>query len=153
MTIQLAWSRPSVAAGCAALVLAAVGCESDKLKTYPVTGRVVYKGSGEAAVKLAGGSVYLESVADPKNVQATGQIEEGGVFALGSVVHGKSVEDVLPGEYRVRVRPPTNDNTKRPARGLIDPRYQTFDKSGIRLTIAAGANPEVVIEVEKPAAR
>jgi hypothetical protein len=136
-----------LAPACAALALFAAGCGAgNEPKTYPVSGKVVYKGKGDAA-QLEGGYVILEAVADPAKAVVQGQIDEGGTFALGSVIGGKPVGGVLPGEYRVRVVPPTDEETGRAMRTLIHPRFQSFDKSGIRLTIAADEN-DVTIEVE-----
>jgi hypothetical protein len=136
---------------CAMLALpGAVGCGSGKLKTYPVTGKVVYKGTGEVAKKLAGGYVIFESVSDPANNNGQGQIEEDGTFALGSVIDGANVGGVLAGEYRVRVVPPKDGESRRTIRGLLDPRFERFDKSDLRLTVKAGNNDDVTIEVEPP---
>ena len=59
--------------GVALALLGAVGCQSDRpAKGSPVTGKVVYKGTGEAATRLAGGYVCLQShskQAEFKNVR------------------------------------------------------------------------------------
>jgi hypothetical protein len=112
-----------------------------------VTGKVVYKPNGELATLLAGGNVCLQSVNDPEN-KPVGQIDSDATFFLGTRVGEKNLGGVLPGEYRVRVVPPQNE-AGRSTRGLIDPRFMSFDKSGIRLSVVPGKN-EVVVEVEKP---
>ena len=132
----------------AALALLAAGCASAKLKTYPVTGKVVYKGKGEPATRLAGGYVCLQSVTDPEN-KPVGQIEDDGTFFLATVVGTQNLGGVLPGEYKVRVVPPASTATGKLAAGVLDPRFLAFDKSGLRLTITDGAN-DVSIEVERP---
>ena len=136
---------------CAFFSLASVvGCGKGKQQTaYPVTGKVVYKATGEAVPRLSGGYVCLESVTDPNN-KPVGEIEDEGVFFLGTVVDGKNLGGVLPGEYRVRVVLPDDPAVNRLARKMIDSRFASFDKSGLRLTVAAGKNEDVKIEVERP---
>src|SRR5438105_4314064 len=135
--------------GVALALLGAVGCQSDRpAKGSPVTGKVVYKGTGEAATRLAGGYVCLQSVTDPDN-KPVGPIEDDGTFALGTVIGDTNLGGVLPGEYRVRVVPPTSSNTGKLVPGVLDPRFTSFDKSGLRLTIVAGKN-DVTLEVERP---
>jgi hypothetical protein len=134
--------------GCTLAFVGLAGCGGGGPKTYPVRGKVVYKGTGEAALKLANGYVILEAASDPGQV-VQGQIDEEGTFALGSVIDGQSVGGVRPGEYRVRVVPPADEDTGKLVRRVLDPRFLSFDKSGIRLTVTAGTN-DVTIEVEPP---
>lgn len=124
------------------------GCgPSEKLpKTYPVKGKVVLKGGNVR--QLVGGYVRLELVSDPK-VTAVGEIEEDGTFALGSFLDGKAVGGVLPGAYRARVELPADEESGRSAKGIIDPRFQSFDKSGLKYTVDPRDN-EMTIEVTRP---
>jgi hypothetical protein len=138
--------RPAVVG--AALALFAAGCASGKPDVATVTGKVVYKGTGEAATRLARGYVCLESVTDPNN-KPVGEIEDDGTFFLGTVIEGTNLGGVRPGEYRARVVPPENDETGRLIPNLIDPRFTTFQKSGLRLTIAPGPQ-DITIEVDRP---
>src|SRR4051794_3266931 len=91
--------------GLTALALfGAAGCQSEnKSKTYPARGKVVYKGTGENATRLAGAQVTLELVSDPKSVQVRGVIDDDGTFSLGSIVDGQNVGGAVPGEYRGRI--------------------------------------------------
>jgi hypothetical protein len=130
-----------------ALVLSALaGCGGGS-KAVTVTGKVVYKPNGEPAGILAGGSVCLQSVTDPEN-KPVGRIDDDGTFFLGTTMGEKNLGGVLPGDYRVRVVPPQNESG-RTDRRLIEPRFMSFDKSGIQKTIVPGKN-ELTIEVEKP---
>jgi len=132
--------------GAALALLAAAGCGAPKSKAVTVTGKVVYK--GEPAGALAGGYVCLQSVTDPEN-KPVGQIEDDGTFFLATVVGTQNLGGVLPGEYKVRVVPPTSTATGKLAAGVLDPRFVNFDKSGLRLTITEGQN-DVTLEVERP---
>jgi hypothetical protein len=147
--IPPAWPRPLVGTVCAALAVLAAGCAAEgKSKTYPVRGKIVYKGTGQAATQLAGGYVVLEPVGDPKSTQVRGVIDDDGTFSLGSVIDSQSVGGVLPGEYRARIQ--LADGGRRPAsRGPIDPRFLSYDKSGLRMVVKAETN-HVTLEVEEP---
>ena len=140
-----------VGALCTALAfIGATGCNSQlSAKGVPLVGKVVYKGTENPVPRLVGGFVCLESVSDSKN-KPVGQIEDGGVFSLGTTLDGVSIGGVLPGEYRIRVVLPEDSALNRLARSQIDSRFTTFDKSGLRLTVMPGKNDEVKIEVEKP---
>lgn len=129
-------------------LVGAAGCQTEnKPKTYPARGKVVYKGTGETATRLAGAQVMLESVSDPKSVQVRGVIDDDGTFSLGSILNGQNVGGAPPGEYRGRIVL-SDGATGRRARPPIDPKFQRYDKSGILVTLSAGKN-EVVIEVEE----
>jgi len=129
------------------LLACLTGCGSGESQAVTVTGKVVYKGTGEPAGLLAGGFVCLQSVAEAEN-KPMGQIEDDGTFFLGTTVGSKSLGGVLPGDYRVRVVPPQKSSGRATTRGLIEPRYLSFEKSGISKTIVPGKN-EITIEVEK----
>jgi len=133
--------------GVTAIVIVLVGCGGGGSNAVTVTGKVVYTPNGELATLLAGGNICLQSITDPEN-KPVGQIESDATFFLGTTVGEKNLGGVLPGEYRVRVVPPQTE-AGRSARGLIEPRFMSFDKSNIRITIAAGKN-DVTIEVERP---
>ncbi len=136
---------------CVGLVLLAAGCgrSNGKLKTYPVRGKVVIKGTGEPATRLEGAAVMLEPVADPAGAQVRGEIGDGGTFALGSIIGGQNVGGVPTGEYRVRIALP-GGGPRRGVRLPVDAKYLSYDTSGLRVTVAAGTNDDVTIEVEEP---
>ena len=133
----------------AVICFGAVGCSADKAKAFPVAGKIAYKGTNAAATKLAGTRLLFEPVSSTEKIQLQGVVEDDGTFSLGSIVNGKIVDGVLPGEYKGRLVPPKDDESGRPLKGLFDPRFENFDKSGIRLTVSA-ANPDFVIEVDRP---
>ena len=133
--------------GIAVVVFGLVGCGGGGSSAVTVTGKVVYKPNGEPATLLGGGYVCLQSVSDPEN-KPTGRIDDVGTFFLGTRVGEKNLGGVLPGttaSESCRLR------TKRAARGggRIEPRFMSFDKSGIRVSIVRGRN-DLPIEVERP---
>jgi hypothetical protein len=115
-------------------------------KTYPVKGKVEFKG-GDVKM-LAGWRVGLRSVSDPET-SASGTIEEDGSFEVGTVVNDKLRPGVQEGTYRVRVEPPDMQEEGSDPSPLIDARFQNFDKSGLEFTVTRGEN-DLVVTVEKP---
>ena len=113
--------------------------------TYPVRGKVVLKG-GEVA-KLVGGSVRLESVAEPK-VTGSGELGTDGGFVVGCLLDGKDRDGLPAGDYRACLRPPRDADEARGWVKLVAAKYQNFDKSALRLTVTTGAN-EPTFEVER----
>ena len=136
--------RPGAWAGavCAVLVaMGAGGCTSDKkIKTCTVSGRVVYKGKGEPATKLEGALVILESVSEPGNAIVQGESRRMGHSALALSSTARQWLGRYRGSTGCRIVP-------QGLRRALDPRYTSFDKSGIRLTINEDKT-DVVIEVE-----
>jgi hypothetical protein len=129
------------AVGLGVALFAAIGCGQDGPKTYPVNGKVAYKGKGDM-IRLSGGQVIFESVAEPR-VTASGEIERDGAFTLGCLVEGKQCVGVPAGEYRVRVKPPPDEGSER----AVHPKYLSADKSGVTVTVTPGTNTPT-IEVE-----
>jgi hypothetical protein len=137
---------PIVAAllACAVLIEAA-GCGPSGPETFPVTGKVVYKGRGNVS-QLTGGRVRFQSVSDPSLV-AVGEIEDTGAFSLGSFLKDKALPGVPAGQYKARVEPPVDDEEGKPL-PVLHPRYLSFDKSGLTFTVPVEG--EIVITVERP---
>ena len=135
-----------VAIGAGAALLAALGCGQDGPKTYPVNGKVVYKGQGDVA-KLEGGQVHLESVSTEPKVTASGEIEADGAFTVWCYLESKDREGVPEGEYRVCVRPARGGGDEPRRGGPIHPRYQRFETSELKITVTPGTNtPTIEIE-------
>ncbi|HEY1375237.1 MAG TPA: hypothetical protein VGF55_00495 [Gemmataceae bacterium] len=133
-------TRTLAAALGVALLLA--GCSSNRSAAPAVAGKVVHK-KGDVG-KLAGGHVRLKSETDP-SLAVSGSIEDDGSFTLGAYSAGKALTEIPAGQYKVRVDPPKDDDGN-PKRGLIQPRYQDFNKSGLKVTIPPPG--ELVIEVD-----
>ncbi|MCI0459422.1 MAG: hypothetical protein L0Z62_20925 [Gemmataceae bacterium] len=129
-----------------AVLVAAGGCGSATPKTYPVEGKVVYKGKGNVS-QLAGGTVRLQAMSDP-SLTAVGEIADDGSFALGTFLQDKGLPGVPAGQYKARIDPPEDDDEGKPQRGLVHPKYQDFGKSGLSITVPVSG--ELVIQVERP---
>ena len=115
----------------ALLLLSAAGCGAGSARTYPVSGKVLFREDGKP---LRGGVVLFELAADPR-VRASGDVEPDGSFSLG----GGTGPGAVAGDYRVLVQPPVPEGGERGGR-LIDPRYERFDSSGLRFTVKSGDN-------------
>ncbi|HXG08852.1 MAG TPA: hypothetical protein VNK04_03605 [Gemmataceae bacterium] len=152
------WISPlSVAVACVAVA----GCGADFPKTYPLSGTVLLP-NGKP---LPGGKIEFESVADP-NLRGFGELEKDGTFARVYTYRsdGKETQGLIAGEHRVRFEPPVRDEEEGGGRDpgeegygsvsrrkppLIDPRYRSFDTSGLKITIPAPDN-RVTIQLSKP---
>lgn len=118
------------------------GCGPSEPKVYPVQGKVVFKDQGGDAHQLRGSYVRMELISDPK-VTAVAEIEDEGMFILGSSIDGRPYSGLLEGTYRVRIDPP-DPNRKR----VIPGRYEQFSTSNLERTIERGGG-EILIEVER----
>jgi hypothetical protein len=90
--------RPWILVVAAFAVAGIVGCGG--LKTYPVKGKVVFKGGRPVT---SGGRIEFQSTADPQ-VKATGWIElKDGSFSLTTYKDGKQIDGAVEGPHRVVV--------------------------------------------------
>jgi hypothetical protein len=105
-------------------------------KTYPVTGRVLYK-SGQP---LPGGVLQFQSASDP-NLTAKGEIEADGTFELVTLFQNGQLPGATEGKYHVTVIPRMSDNKPVPIYELPGP-----------YTVKATDN-YFSIELEKPGVR
>lgn len=122
------------------------GCGERGPQTFPVQGKVVFKGKSGNVGQLAGGNVRVQSIADP-SLTAVGEIADDGSFSLGAYIKDKGYPGVPAGQYKARVDPPEDDEEGLPLRGIIHPKYQDFDKSGLTFTVPLPG--ELVITVSR----
>jgi hypothetical protein len=129
--------------------LAGAGC-GNKIPTYPVRGKVVYK-DGQPFRGGGGLTIWFESTQPPYH-RSSSPVEDDGEFDLSFIQAGSGAPE---GEHRIRFDP--GDKHMQPTAEIalakkMPPRYLEFRTSGLKQTINKGAN-SLVIEVERPAQR
>ena len=137
--------NPILVALCAAALLAPagpLGCGGGpKLTTHTVRGKVVFeKGGSVQKLHAVEAAVAFESI-DPPGVRATAAIAEDGSLAnVVSTAAQGSGYGLPAGTYRVRL------DLDPEHRGLVHPRFLSYDKSGITVRVPAD---EIVITVSR----
>jgi hypothetical protein len=121
------------------------GCGSRKLATYPVSGKVTFE---NGAPLSTGGIIMFQSVAakDQPVSTAAGTIEADGTFKLSTFTDG---DGAPAGKYRALVMPKRDAGNagqfgRTPAPPL-DPRFQSYDTSGLTFTVEQGNNELKVV--------
>lgn len=128
----------------AAFSMTSSGCGNPK---YPVTGRVLFK---DGKPLPPGGMIYFSPVDPSNHTGARAYLEEDGTFTLSTDAEG---DGSLLGKFKVSIKPPPQgrgEDDPRANVNIIDPKYYSFDKSGIEVEVKPGKN-EFSITVEKPA--
>jgi hypothetical protein len=136
------WQRRVLGLAWVAVLAGLAGCGPGGPKTYPVSGKVVFKGKGEPAAALQGSFIRLEQVADPK-ITAVAEIEDEASFILGSTIDGRPYPGLPDGTYRVRITP-----TVVRGRQVIPQRYDDFRTSKLEITVQPTAN-DLTVEVDR----
>jgi hypothetical protein len=125
-----------------AMCVASAGC-SDRLRTYPVNGKVQFKTGGVVHV----GTVELKS--REHSVHALGPIQSDGSFTLttykdgdGAIagIHDCVVVQFVMAEGLAGHKPSTI--------GVVDRRYASYSTSGMQVDISTNKKNEIVLEVE-----
>ncbi|SRR6266849_4406958 len=111
-----------------------MGCGASEHKSTapPLEGFVQWE-RGPTVTELEGGSVEFEK---DGSVAATAALTGDGSFRLGTALP--------PGKYRVRVVPPAKPLRK----AELDPRFQSFDKSGLEFN-ATSEPGQVTLQLKK----
>jgi hypothetical protein len=126
----------------AALGILSVGVSCSRPK-YEVKGVVAYD---DGTPYSGGGIVAMEAEIDGKRVMARGAIGSDGRFTLASQ---RPDDGAFAGTYRVRVLPPVVIDG--PATRGLDPRFQSFDTSGLSFEVGSGKNEFTISLGPKPA--
>ncbi len=117
-----------------------VGCGKS---TCAVNGKVVYDDGKQAGPELEGHVVTFESQNEP--VSASGLIGPDGTFTVSTY----DMDDgAVPGKHRVAVMAPTPEIDVPPPPREIKAKFESFDKSGLEVTLESGDN-DVVLTVER----
>lgn len=112
------------------LLLNLIGC-SDAPTTYPTQGKVVLP-KGDVR-QLAGG--ILECRLENETRATTfGNIAEDGSFQLQTLHRGKRLNGAPAGAYKARI---VIDRDSDQGRVALDPRFASFDSSGLSLQVPA----------------
>ncbi len=133
--------RRDVAITLAAFLSMLSGC-SDRLKTYPVNGKVQFKSGSPVRV----GTIELKS--RQHNIHSRGTLNPDGTFTLTTYEDG---DGAIAGKHDcviVQFVMTEGLQSHRPsAIGVVDRRYNSYTTSGITVDIEAKKN-EITIEVE-----
>lgn len=131
----------TIASSCAVgLVFLAVGCSGRGL--HSVRGKVVFAEDGSP---LNGGWVFFEKTEGGDSPDSP--IASDGSFELRTAQPG---DGAAAGTYRVMIKPPEQSGPEGQRRPLIiDPKFTSFDTSGIELVVEAKKN-FFEIKVKKP---
>jgi hypothetical protein len=122
------------------ILVAAAGCGGSKL--YPVEGKVIFPDD----TPLTAGTVEFGPVDKDAILAPRGEIQADGTFRMSTFKEGDGAPE---GEYRVLVTPPENADPDRPRPKSFDPRFTSFEKSGLKYTVKPGKNEFFTITVEK----
>jgi hypothetical protein len=100
----------------AVVLVGVLGCGEGIPKTYPVKGKVVFKGGKP----VTDGRVQFQSVADPQ-FKALGDIDKDGSFSLMTYVESKRTRGAPAGAYQVVVE------LERPTKVVVLPSPYTVE--------------------------
>lgn len=132
---------------CILAVLMLVGCNSGKLKTYPVQGQVVFEDGSPVKVGT------VETKAFGKSVQATGSIATDGSFTLTTY---RENDGAIAGEHEVVIVQfiPIEEipNYRPSTMGVVHRKHASYSTSGLTMKVVpdrenkiklvvSGANP------------
>jgi hypothetical protein len=124
------------------VALALLGLTGCGPKMYPVQGKLVWP-DGSTVKELAGGTVVFHRENPPLSVR--GEIKADGAFQLTSTTEG---DGAPPGDYRVFVTEALPEQGDGVPPRVLDPKYHSFESSGLTFTVKAEKN-EPVFKVER----
>lgn len=144
-------SRRRRAFSAVVLMLAEVlhsGCGPERVPTYPVKGRVIFKENGQPAA--AGAQIWFESTQPPEYLRSMSAISNDGSFLLSTDREGNGS---MAGEHRVRIDPTNSSgmNIEAELAKVIDRKYFEFRTSGLKVTVKEKEAHDFKIELDRPA--
>ena len=120
------------------------GCRESKEPTYPVSGKVVFKGTDDPAG--VGGAIWFERTEEPYD-RSAGPINDAGEFTLGTT---SPTDGAFAGNFRVRIDAMTLAGTPvAQVSQTVDPKHFSFASSGLTQTVEPSASNVLKIEVER----
>jgi hypothetical protein len=108
----------------------------------PVHGKVTLPDGKPAA----GSQVVFESDSSGKKVMARGDVRDDGSYDISTLKPG---DGITPGKYRVLVNPPPMTNPEAPAAVPFNPKYSSFETSGLGFEVKRGGSNDFPITVSK----
>ncbi|MFY9256968.1 MAG: carboxypeptidase regulatory-like domain-containing protein [Fuerstiella sp.] len=124
------------------VTLVLMGCGDSRLKTVPVSGKVVFPDGSPART----GTIEFESRDFP--ITATGQISPDGSFVLGTY---ESNDGAVAGFHQVIIlQMVINDGTINHSMDhgkMVDPKFATYGLSGLNVMVDREKENYLVIEV------
>jgi len=139
-------SQPLLLVAAVFAVAWATGCDREtRLRTYPVSGTVLYQDSE----RFAGGNqsfIVFESIEN--NINATGVIEADGTFSLGTY---EPNDGAVAGRHRVSITPPApaGDADQTRATLPIHAKYCNLDTSDLQVSVEAIRSNHISITVTR----
>lgn len=131
---------------CLLLVVAVTGCGPGRVKTYPTSGKVVFK-DGQP---VRSGTVELESL--EHKTSATGRIQDDGTFVLGTFTPN---DGAAAGRHRaIIVQIIIADGTVKHVKDHgrpVDPKYSRYESSGLTAEVKAQEKNEITLTLDIPA--
>ena len=119
-----------------------LGC-AEGVKTFPTTGKVVYKADG----KPFNGLIYFEAV-KPPHMRSMAQTNADGTFSLSTVKEGGGA---VEGEQVVRIDVDQTDEVQIKDKAKnIHPKYLDFATSPLKVKVEAGKANNFTIELDRP---
>lgn len=129
-------------ASAAALFALTIGC-SNRLETYPASGKVLFTDGGPVHV----GTVELKS--REHGVQARGSIQSDGSFVLSTFTDGDGAVAGMHDCVVVQFVVAEGLNGHRPSTiGVVAPRFGSYSTSGLTVEISPSKPNELQLEVE-----
>lgn len=136
-------------------VFTTLGCGSGGVKTYPVKGKVMYKGKP----MVGGGSISLQPLSNQEGAAAGGTIDKEGNFVLKTYTDG---DGSMPGDFRVLIyqhvfsegaitkdgEPPSKATADVPVADRIPDSYKNPLESPLTLTVKPEPQENVVLEIK-----
>jgi len=126
------------------LILVCSGCNSGKLKTYPIEGQVVFEDGSPVKVGI------VETKAVGGAVQATGSIAKDGSFSLTTY---RQNDGAIAGEHKVVIVQfiPVEDipNYRPSTMGVVNRKHATYHTSGLSMTVVPNGENKIKLVVTK----
>jgi len=128
---------------CAIVLLMSVGCNSGRLKTYPVRGEVVFADGSPVKV----GTIETKSVTH--SVQARGNIATDGTFELTTYTNG---DGAVAGDHRcviVQFIPTEEIPNYRPSiMGVVHRKHSSYSTSELGFTVSSKGENKLRLVVQ-----